>query len=164
MPHTRITGSVLFLTTSGRRFSSWSSGTFRAPPTWAAESDVVGAALIEHYAHADRDVPDTHISGYATAHPSEDWAETFGHYLHLRDGLETADEFTLDGPKVRPGSLASMLERWRRITSAVNAINLGLGHVAPYPYTISLAVETKLAFVHDQIERASESHISVASH
>lgn len=123
-----------------------------------------GAALIEHYAHADRDVPDTHISGYATAHPSEDWAETFGHYLHLRDGLETADEFTLDGPKVRPGSLASMLERWRRITSAVNAINLGLGHVAPYPYTISLAVETKLAFVHDQIERASESHISVASH
>ena len=26
---------------------------------------------------------ETHISAYATAHPLEDWAETWGHYLHI---------------------------------------------------------------------------------
>ena len=26
-------------------------------------------------------------------HPWEDWAETFAHYLHIRDTLETAAEY-----------------------------------------------------------------------
>ncbi|MCB0994341.1 MAG: putative zinc-binding peptidase, partial [Acidimicrobiales bacterium] len=34
-----------------------------------------------------------HVSEYATMHPWEDWAETFAHYLHIRDGLETAASF-----------------------------------------------------------------------
>ena len=32
----------------------------------------------------------TYVSAYATMHPWEDWAETFAHYLHLRDLLQTA--------------------------------------------------------------------------
>jgi hypothetical protein len=30
------------------------------------------------------------ISSYATTHPWEDWAETWAHYLHMADALETA--------------------------------------------------------------------------
>ena len=40
-----------------------------------------------------------HISAYASSHPWEDWAETWAHYLHIVDTLETADAF---GLRVRP--------------------------------------------------------------
>ena len=33
------------------------------------------------------------MSSYATMHPAEDWAETFAHYLHIRDTLDTAAAF-----------------------------------------------------------------------
>jgi hypothetical protein len=36
-----------------------------------------------------------HISAYASAHPWEDWAETWAHYLHIMDTLETATGFGL---------------------------------------------------------------------
>ena len=40
------------------------------------------------------------VSAYATAHPWEDWAETWAHYLHIVDTVETAASFgmTLSGP------------------------------------------------------------------
>lgn len=41
------------------------------------------------------DWPERHVSSYATMHPWEDWAETFAHYLHILDGLETADSYGL---------------------------------------------------------------------
>ena len=31
-----------------------------------------------------------HVSAYASMHPWEDWAETWAHYLHMLDTLETA--------------------------------------------------------------------------
>jgi hypothetical protein len=112
------------------------------------------SALERHYEHLGRPVPDTHVSAYATAHPSEDWAETFAHYLHLRDGLETVDAFGFDRPSAPADSLLAMLQRWHRVTSVVNEISLGLGHVQPYPFVISKPVETKIEFVHRQVERA----------
>ena len=39
------------------------------------------------------------ISSYATAHPWEDWAETWAHYLHMTDALETAAAV---GVSIRP--------------------------------------------------------------
>jgi hypothetical protein len=114
-------------------------------------------ALADHYEHLGRAVPDTHISSYATAHPSEDWAETFAHYLQMRDGLETAEAFGLAPAAVHPESMGSMLQRWRHLATAVNEINLGLGHAAPYPFTITRAVEPKLEFVDAQINRAARA-------
>ena len=35
-----------------------------------------------------------YVSSYATMHPAEDWAETFAHYLHIRDTLDTAAAFS----------------------------------------------------------------------
>ena len=39
---------------------------------------------------APADWQDQFVSAYATAHPWEDWAETWAHYLHMVDTLETA--------------------------------------------------------------------------
>ena len=36
---------------------------------------------------------ENYVSSYATMHPAEDWAETFAHYLHIRDTLDTAAAF-----------------------------------------------------------------------
>ena len=43
------------------------------------------------------DEPDLsrYVTAYAASHPLEDWAETFAHYLHTRDGLQTADSHGL---------------------------------------------------------------------
>ena len=41
-----------------------------------------------HYAGHGQDWQTSHVSAYATAHPWEDWAETWAHYLHMVDLLE----------------------------------------------------------------------------
>ena len=37
----------------------------------------------------------SYISSYATMHPFEDFAETWAHYLHICDSIETASEYGL---------------------------------------------------------------------
>ena len=50
-----------------------------------------GQALERHYKEgAPADWAQRHISAYASSHPWEDWAETWAHYLHLRDTLDTS--------------------------------------------------------------------------
>ena len=87
------------------------------------------AALERHYAEGPP--PDwrrRHVSAYAAMHPWEDWAETFAHYLHIRDTLQTAAAFGLlvtgpaDAPDptlmaippADPGArpFAEMIEEW----------------------------------------------------
>ena len=49
------------------------------------------AALASYYQNgAQAGWQDQFVSAYATAHPWEDWAETWAHYLHMVDTLETA--------------------------------------------------------------------------
>ena len=51
-------------------------------------------ALDRHYKNGPpQNWPENHISAYATMHPWEDWAETWAHYLHMIDTLETAQAF-----------------------------------------------------------------------
>ena len=57
-----------------------------------------------------RDWPARFVSSYASMHPWEDWAETWAHYLHMVDTLETARAYGLSlrpsaGP--RPQTLRS---------------------------------------------------------
>jgi len=55
-----------------------------------------GAALTRHYTEEPpAGWADRHVSAYATMHPWEDWAETFAHYLHIRDTLQTAAAFRM---------------------------------------------------------------------
>jgi hypothetical protein len=128
-----------------------------------------GSALDSHYDLLGRHVDVEHISGYAAAHPSEDWAECFAHYLHVRDAVETLSAYEVDdvdqagtvddvdqaGTPGRQTTLAGMVDRWRRVSVGVNEVAAGLGHRRPYPFTITPAVEAKLAFVHRQIAAAT---------
>ncbi len=51
------------------------------------------------------------MSSYASSHPWEDFAETWAHYLHMIDTLETASAFGLSvRPKVGSGDMAAKLD------------------------------------------------------
>ena len=121
-----------------------------------------GPALERHYSSGPAAGWDSnHVSAYATAHPWEDWAETFAHYLHIRDTLQTAAAFGLMviGPTLDPQLIASphpwpeddieeMLSNWLPLTYALNAVNRSMGRNDLYPFVISPIVVDKLAFVH----------------
>jgi len=56
-----------------------------------------GEALAAY--HADGPKPnweENYISAYATAHPWEDWAESWAHYLHMVYALEPASDYALE--------------------------------------------------------------------
>lgn len=107
---------------------------------------------------------DSYISAYATMHPWEDWAESWAHYLHIQDTLEVAADFGLVGkrimisPKVeegknvpRPKSFDHVLERWAKLTVALNSINRSMGLRDMYPFVLSKSVVDKLRFISEVI-------------
>jgi hypothetical protein len=123
-----------------------------------------GAALARHYAAgAPTGWRDGFISAYATAHPWEDWAETFAHYLHMIDTLEMARAFGLrvDPMVTRDPALtsevtfdphaaadvAALIEAWLPLTFALNSLNRTMGEKDLYPFVISPRVVEKLGFV-----------------
>jgi hypothetical protein len=100
------------------------------------------------------------ITAYAASHPLEDWAESFAHYLHIADATDTAVAYDLVRRDRAQGLVAEgspraafdeMLDAWRPINAAVNAIAESLGAPAVYPFDPTGAVIDKLAFVHEQI-------------
>ena len=106
------------------------------------------------------------ISPYATSHSWEDWAETWAHYLHLMDTLETAFSF---GIHIHPeteknvlGTLANIkqdpyeildfkqiFKSWLPLTFAVNSLNRSMGYSDFYPFIIPEPVVEKLLFIHE---------------
>jgi hypothetical protein len=128
------------------------------------ERDDYKQALERYYANgALRGWEQLYVSAYATMHPWEDWAETFAHYLHMRDTLQTAASYgvKVEGPAIwttDPAPLDSnprgatvdirgMLRSWIPMTYALNAISRSLGEVDLYPFILSPQVEAKLAFI-----------------
>ncbi len=110
------------------------------------------------------------ISAYATMHPWEDWAETWAHYLHMVDTLETAKSHGLTvrapatekpGERIATERLAffdfeSLTTGWNAVTLALNSLNRSMGMKDAYPFVLSPRVLEKLRFVHEvvQAERA----------
>lgn len=102
-----------------------------------------------------------YVSAYATMHPWEDWAETFAHYLHLRNVLQTAQSYRLTVGE--PGALddldpvgaeqgvGALLERWLPLSYALNAVNRSLGRNDLYPFVLTAPVIAKLDAVHAAI-------------
>ncbi|MEM7272769.1 MAG: putative zinc-binding metallopeptidase [Actinomycetota bacterium] len=128
-------------------------------------------ALANHYATIGAENHDrwsaTPVSQYATMHPWEDWAETFAHYLHIQDGLETAAAFGLvvgeparsvgatawttgDGP-IEELSIGPMIGRWLGLTLALNGMSRSIGEGDHYPFVLSPTVIDKLDFVHQAV-------------
>jgi hypothetical protein len=127
-------------------------------------------ALASYYQNgAQAGWQDQFVSAYATAHPWEDWAETWAHYLHMVDTLETAaacglslkprrtDEPTLAATPYpvapQPVTFDRLVDSWFPLTYMLNNLNRGLGLCDAYPFVLSPAVITKLRFVDDVVGR-----------
>lgn len=125
-----------------------------------------GEALKKHYEKgAPPDWRGQFISAYATMHPWEDWAETWAHYLHIIDTLETASSFGVSiHPKIADDSLLiheeikvdphsiqdfnEIIGLWLPLTFALNSLNRSMGLHDLYPFLISAKVIDKLSFIH----------------
>lgn len=132
------------------------------------ESADYGAALQRHHRDgAPEGWEESFVSAYATSHPWEDFAETFAHYLHIVDTIETASTFEMHlRPQLRRGSqlpvvidfdphrtadFGRLVEAWLPLTYAVNSLSRSMGQPALYPFKLAPAVIAKLAFVHERI-------------
>ncbi|MBP2299145.1 zinc-binding metallopeptidase family protein [Azospirillum picis] len=128
------------------------------------EREDYGEALKRHYADgAPADWQANYVSSYATAHPWEDFAETWAHYLHIVDTLETARAFGLKvRPRITEGAelqaevdfnphkakdIDDLIEPWLPLTYAVNSLNRSMGQPDLYPFILSPAVIEKLGFM-----------------
>jgi len=111
-------------------------------------------ALKAHYESPVVDWANNFVSAYASSHPWEDWAETFAHYLHMVDTLETAEAF---GVRLSKGPLSAevdfelLLAQFVELTVVLNALNRSMGQNDAYPFAIVAQVKQKLAFVHEVI-------------
>ena len=116
------------------------------------------AALDRHYNKGAPAGGRSAVSSYATMHPAEDWAETFAHYLHIRDTFDTSAAFGF-APRVRYSSG----ERWAPAVSTrssrcgcrsrgVNMVNRSMGKEDIYPFVLPPAVLEKMRFIHSVID------------
>lgn len=133
------------------------------------EREDYGEALKRHYQNgAPADWREGFVSAYATSHPWEDFAETFAHYLHIVDTLETAESF---GISIRPRGVAQgsalntdvdfspsrtrsfqpLIKAWLPITFALNSLNRSMGLGDLYPFILSAKVVEKLGYIHDLV-------------
>ncbi|KVM61659.1 hypothetical protein WJ59_27615 [Burkholderia gladioli] len=129
------------------------------------------AALDAHYQNgAPAGWEDSYISEYASMHPWEDWAETWAHYLHMVDTLDTANACGLvldpdddslphldDQTSVDEASFGNLMRRWFPLTYALNSLNRSMGVADAYPFALSPAVVAKLRFVHRVISATREA-------
>jgi hypothetical protein len=127
------------------------------------ESADYGQSVQNHYANgAPSDWAERHVSAYATAHPWEDWAETWAHLLERIDALETAREYRLLpghdrsaasaletlGPDPRRWSFEAMNAAWKALALCINDLNQSLGILEQYPVELAPEALAKLRFVH----------------
>jgi hypothetical protein len=125
-------------------------------------------ALSRYYANGPRPGwQQSFISAYASAHPWEDWAETWAHYLHMVDTLETAHDFgfCLQGRELNepvpaaqnasgyrsPADFDALVEDFAQLSVALNALNRSMGQPDAYPFVLSAIPLAKLRFVHEVI-------------
>jgi hypothetical protein len=145
--------------------SDWLEG-FRA--LFGDERKDYGESLKRHYSEGPpADWEARYVSSYASSHPWEDWAETWAHYLHMLDTLETAhacglslhpakqDEPSLDQVSLptRTDTFEDTLSDWFALTYVLNSLSRSIGMPDSYPFKLSTPVCNKLAFVH-QVVRA----------
>ncbi len=144
----------------------------RARALFGDERTDYDSALKHYYVEGPRaDWSQRHISAYASAHPWEDWAETWAHYLHMVDTLETARDmgFTVNGrlvshphdvlqeaqhasqPAAWREGFAQLFSDWEQLTVTMNALNRSMGLPDAYPFVLSVNVAEKLRFIHDLI-------------
>tara|TARA_R110002110_G_scaffold413729_1_gene641645 strand:- start:139246 stop:140391 length:1146 start_codon:yes stop_codon:yes gene_type:complete len=121
------------------------------------------------------DWPQRFISSYASSHPWEDWAETWAHYLHIIDSLDTAMAHGLDGADLEmeadpftredlydaeaPGAdrFLVMLNAWVELITVLNEMSRSMGQADFYPFVMPRDVFRKLHFIHLVISTAGST-------
>lgn len=143
---------------------------FRA--VFGDERQDYGQALSLH--HSKGPVPEWQsrfVSAYASAHPWEDWAETWAHYLHILDTLDTAEAVGME-PRAagftyglawpfkstdvyRESHFRLLSERWIPLTLALNRLSRSMGQPDFYPFVIPAPAYAKLALIHDLVREGA---------
>jgi len=138
------------------------------------------AGLQAYYASgAPADWQNHFISAYATAHPWEDFAESFAHYLHLVDTTEMAAAY---GVRLRPAvdtkgeltgrldfnpytstNIEDLIENWIPLSSLINNLNRAVGQHDAYPFVLTPEVVEKLGFIARIIHEAGAVQWTVPS-
>jgi hypothetical protein len=131
------------------------------------------AALEKHYNQgAPADWNQRFVSAYASSHPWEDWAETWAHYMHMVDTLDTARSFGLDsqpvelnferfGPEALSGSegadapFLELINSWIVLAGVLNELSRSMGVPDFYPFVLSVPAVRKLHLVHRVIAGSS---------
>ena len=90
---------------------------------------------------------DGYISAYATSHPSEDWAETWSHYLLIYECLETAHGLGMIPHSPIFLDMFEALRIWRPMAVKLNQLNRSIGLHDAYPFVITSRIEQKLQYV-----------------
>ncbi len=106
------------------------------------------------------------VTAYASCHPWEDWAETWAHYLHMVDTVDTALSFGIDADDVElsaepwgpdalwrpdaPGAEAFLgfLNAWTELTAVLNEMSRSMGQPDFYPFVLPRPAVAKLQFIH----------------
>ncbi|MGO4913575.1 zinc-binding metallopeptidase family protein [Leeuwenhoekiella sp. W20_SRS_FM14] len=129
-----------------------------------------GEALQKHYKNgAPSNWREHYISSYATMHAWEDWAETWSHYMHMMDMLETSYNFGLEiDPELKKVSsldvscdfdpydgakMDKIIKHYLPLTYVLNSLNRSMGHADAYPFILSEPVIQKLTFIHKVVNR-----------
>ena len=153
------------------RLSSPSHGVFERFRELFGDPDAdYQAALDRHY---NEDAPpgweDIYVSSYATMHPAEDWAETFAHYLHTRDTLDTAAAFgfapagaTFERKVLGPSGFDTIIDMWLPLAWALNMVNRSMGKEDLYPFVLPPAVLEKMRFIHTIIDEITSDPVKLA--
>jgi hypothetical protein len=116
-------------------------------------------ALKKHYGKPDDGSwKESYISHYAESHPWEDWAETFAHYLYIRDLTETAASVGLlqGDEEVVEMPFDELLDHWFRIVLQLNELGKSAGAGSLYPFVLNAGVREKLGYI-DLLMRPGKS-------
>lgn len=142
------------------------------------ERESYSDAIDRHYrTGAPDDWQESFISEYATMHPWEDFAETFAHYLHITETLNTSssaglmlDPRLVAAPVIdRPvtprwtygaDEFDELMRDWRWLSLFFNRVNRAMGKPDLYPFTITQPVAAKMRFVHRVLTDLPETRIS----
>ena len=128
-------------------------------------------ALDRHYSQgAPPGWENNFVSSYATMHPAEDWAETFAHYLHIRDTLDTAAAFsfapasaTFERRALGPSGFDSIIDMWLPLSWALNMVNRSMGRDDLYPFVLPGPVLDKMRFINTVIDEVTSDPAKLAA-
>lgn len=140
-------------------------------------------ALRTHYENGPPpDWTSRFISSYASSHPWEDWAESWAHYMHMVDAIDTASSIGLniadtviepladalpvpEGEEPPPArtDVSELFDDWLKLVQALNQMSRSMGQRDFYPFIVPDPARRKVEFVHRVIADCRERRMAEAS-